>query len=45
MFWLDGEIAVLQAGGGAGGAGTLTPACVTVGRWLAMAIVPLRAAL
>ena len=48
MLWLIGEIAVLQAGGGeggAGGAGTLTPACVTEGRWLAMAIVPLRAAL
>src|SRR5262245_14823636 len=48
MFWLAGEIAGLQAGGGdggAGGAGTLTPACVTFGRWLAIAIVPLRAAL
>jgi hypothetical protein len=50
MFWLAGEIAVLQAGGGdggaggAGGAGTLTPACVTVGRCCAMAIVLLRAA-
>lgn len=35
----------MQPGDGGGGAGTLTPACVTLGRWLAMAIVPLRAAL
>ena len=44
MFWLVGEIAVLHAGGGEGGAGTLTPACVTVGRWLTTAIEPVRAA-
>jgi len=44
MFWLVGEIVALHAGGGGGGAGMVTPDCVTVGRWLATAIVPLRAA-
>lgn len=46
MFWLVGEIVALHAGGGGGGggAGMLTADCVTVGRWLATAIVPLRAA-
>ena len=42
MFCPVGEIVALHAGGG--GAGMLTPDCVTIGRWLATAIVPLRAA-
>jgi len=44
MLWLVGEIAAVQLGGGDGGEGALTPACVTVGRWFTTAIEPVRAA-